>query len=394
MKHRESSARQKENIPGEKRRITKIRQPGLCLAKINVFWVASSNIVRIERYKDSPDHTHTLLEVDRIKRPKAIRRLVEIEAVKNYSPPAITSAVKEYATLKLGLGECARELNRKEVTNIKYKIRGPMESHLVGNSVLKSDISDSVSYLTEHGYFVESYHVPQRSTKGIVFAHPYQLNKLERHGWLTLIDSTHKTNRYDWRLFTLYVRDTYGCWNVGAHFFASTEDADTVTEALRIIRNKCCRWSPRYVLSDQSSIEAKSIKRTFPGIIAGEQECQILLCVVHVMRLWMQKIHDKNTRDIMIAAMHKRTKIGCENLVQDAINRCPVPTIQNYIKRNYTKNTNKWALWARQHSPLLLQVMSTNPLESFHSELKKRMSSLHGLIGMSFSQVILPAYPT
>lgn len=151
---------------------------------------------------------------------------------------------------------------------------------------------------------------------------------------------------------------------------------------------------PRYVLSDQSSIEAKSIKRTFPGIIAGEQECQILLCVVHVMRLWMQKIHDKNTRDIMIAAMHKRTKIGCENLVQDAINRCPVPTIQNYIKRNYTKNTNKWALWARQHSPLLLQVMSTNPLESFHSELKKRTSSLHGLIGMSFSQVILPAYPT
>lgn len=263
MKHRESSARQKENIPGEKRRITKIRQPGLCLAKINVFWVASSNIVRIERYKDSPDHTHTLLEVDRIKRPRAIRRLVETEAVKNYSPPAITSAVKEYATLKLGLGECVRELNRKEVTNIKYKIRGPMESHLVGNSVLKSDILDSVSYLTEQGYFVESYHVPQRSTKGIVFAHPYQLNKLERHGWLTLIDSTHKTNRYDWRLFTLYVRDTYGCWNVGAHFFVSTEDADTVTEALRIIRNKCCRWSPRYVLSDQSSIEAKSIKGLF-----------------------------------------------------------------------------------------------------------------------------------
>ncbi|CAG8599622.1 7025_t:CDS:2 [Rhizophagus irregularis] len=31
--------------------------------------------------------------------------------------------------------------------------------------------------------------------------------------------------------------------------------------------------------------------------------------------------------------------------------------------------------------PLLLQVMSTNSLESFHSELKKITSSLHGLIG-------------
>ncbi|PKC58939.1 hypothetical protein RhiirA1_400309 [Rhizophagus irregularis] len=37
-----------------------------------------------------------------IKQPKAIRSLVEIEAAKNYSPPAITSAIKEYVTLELG----------------------------------------------------------------------------------------------------------------------------------------------------------------------------------------------------------------------------------------------------------------------------------------------------
>ena len=208
---------------------------------IKVFWISSLKVVQVERYKNSPNHTHSLPEVDRMKRPKVIRSLVEIEAAKNYSPPAITSAVKEYATLELGLGECVRELKCKEVTNIKYKIRRPMETHLIGNSNLKLDISESVSYLTEQGYFVENYRNSQRSTKGVVFAHPEQLKKLERHGWLTLIDSTHKTNRYDWRLFTLYVRDTYGCWNVGAHFFVSSEDADTVAEALTIIRNKYCR---------------------------------------------------------------------------------------------------------------------------------------------------------
>ncbi|CAB4477296.1 unnamed protein product [Rhizophagus irregularis] len=79
--------------------------------------------------------------------------------------------------------------------------------------------------------------------------------------------------------------------------------------------------------------------------------------------------------------MHKRTKIGCEKLIQEAINNCPVPTIQNYIRRNYMRNTQQWALWARQHSPLLLQITSTNPLESYHSELKRKTSSLHGLIG-------------
>ena len=65
----------------------------------------------------------------------------------------------------------------------------------------------------------------------------------------------------------------------------------------------------------------------------------------------------------MIAAMHKRTKISCEKLIQDAIDICLVPTIKSYIQRNYKNNTQRWALWAWQHSPLLLQVTSTNALE-------------------------------
>jgi hypothetical protein len=387
MKHRESSSRKKENVPNEKRRIAKTRPSNLCNAKIRVLWLVSLKLVKVERCKDSPCHTHSLLDSDRIKRSQAVRVLVEKEAVKNYPPPAITSAIKEYAT-ELGLGSSVSELKRKEVTNIKYKVRGPLESHLMCKSDLKSDISESVSFLTEKGYRVETFRVSHqsksvKSTKGIVFAHPTQLEKLQHHGWLTLIDSTHKTNKYDWRLFTLYIRDTYGSWNIGAHFLVSIEDSDTVSEALKIIRNKFCHWFPRYILSDQSSIEAKSIKKTFPGISVGEQECEVILCVVHVMRTWMTKIYDKKTRDIMNAAMHKRTKIGCEKLVQDAINNCEVPAIQNYIKRNYIKNTQQWALWARQHSPLLLQVLSTNPLESYHNELKRVTSSSHGLIGMS-----------
>ncbi|CAB5200016.1 unnamed protein product [Rhizophagus irregularis] len=242
-KYRDSSTRQKENISNEKCRITKTRPSGLCHAKIKVEWLVSLKIVKVGRYKDSSNHTHSLLDVDRLKRPQVIRTLVEKEAVKNYLPLAITAAVKEYATIELGLGASAQELKRKEVTNIKYKVRGPMEVHLVGNSDLKLDISQSVSYLKEQGYQVEIYCVHQRSTKGIVFAHPEQLEKLENHGWLTLIDSTHKTNRYDWRLFTLYVCDTYRCWNIDAHFFVSSEDSDTVAEALKKIRSYC-RWTP------------------------------------------------------------------------------------------------------------------------------------------------------
>ncbi len=198
---------------------------------------------------------------------------------------------------------------------------------------------------------------------------------------LTLIDSTHKTNRYDWRLFTLYIRDGFGCWDVGAHFFVSGEDGDSVGMALKIVRQFERRWIPRYILADQSSVEANSIQLAFPGLSAGEQECDVILCTVHVMRTWMKKIYHLKTRERMILAMHKRTKAGCEQIIQQAINSCPVQAVQQYILRNYRSNTHRWALWARQHSPLLLQVTTTNPLESYHSELKRITSSSFGLIG-------------
>jgi len=86
----------------------------------------------------------------------------------------------------------------------------------------------------------------------------------------------------------------------------------------------------------------------------------------------------------MVMAMHKTAKIRCERLVAEAISQSSVPDIQSYIQRNYQKNTQQWALWARQHSPLLLQTTSTNPLESYHSELKNRTSPTHGLIGIVY----------
>ena len=151
--------------------------------------------------------------------------------------------------------------------------------------------------------------------------------------------------------------------------------------ALKLVRKFERRWSPRYILADQSSVEANAISAAFPGLPAGEQQCDVLLCTVHTMRTWLSKIYHPKTREKMILAMHKRIQIGCEEIIQQAINRCPVPAVQQYIARNYQTNTQRWALWARQHSPLLLQVTTTNPLESYHSELKQRTSPSFGLIG-------------
>ncbi|RHZ79647.1 hypothetical protein Glove_143g94 [Diversispora epigaea] len=271
-----------------------------CRFTKHLICMTSKKLIQIERYNNTPDHIHTLIESDRLKH----------------------------------LGESVKDLKRKEVANIKYKLHGPLETHLVGNIELESDILETISYLKNQEYYCERYYISQKSTYGIVFAHPKQLKKLHQYGWLTLIDSTHKTNKHDWRLFTLYIRDSYNCWDVGAHFFVSNEDSDTIAEALKIIRNICKNWIPGYVLMDQSNIEANSIKKVFSGLKAGENECRIILCTVHI-------------------------------------------------------NSHKWALWTRQHSPLLLQVTSTNALESYHSELKRTTSFLYSLIGASYKIVAL-----
>ena len=74
--------------------------------------------------------------------------------------------------------------------------------------------------------------------------------------------------------------------------------------------------------------------------------------------------------------------MGCEQTIQQVLAVCAMDDVKRYITRNWTKNTEKWAMYARAHSPLLLQVSSTNALESYHSELKTRVSKHYGLIGM------------
>ena len=138
-------------VPGKKafqiRNITKIRPADLCSAKIKVQRYFSEQKVRIERFKDSPDHSHSIEDSEKLKRAKVVRELVIQEAVKNYRPPEIVSAVKEIVTEKLDLGECVKELRQKEVTNIKYKIRGPLDTHLVGNPKRELDIREAISFL-------------------------------------------------------------------------------------------------------------------------------------------------------------------------------------------------------------------------------------------------------
>ncbi|CAG8817704.1 20744_t:CDS:2, partial [Cetraspora pellucida] len=189
------------------------------------------------------------------KRSKFIKNMASNEKIKDYKPSIIANVIKKEAS-KVYENSDVEYLKTKKVANIKQKLVGSMNLHLV-----------------------------------------------ENHGWC---------------LFILYICDGYGCWNAGAHFFVNRETSEAVAAALRIIRNFASYWNP------------------YP------------------------------TLNKMVHAMHKRTQVGCEDVVYNAVNTCSIQANAKYITRNYLKNSRQWSLWARQHLLLLLQITSTNPLESFH----------------------------
>ncbi|CAG8514868.1 3461_t:CDS:2 [Gigaspora margarita] len=138
---------QKEGIPLEKCRKTKTCSPNLCSAKIQVLRFVSAQKVQIGRYNNSSNHTHTLEESEVLKHSNAVQKLVKEEAVKNYPPPTIVSAIKDYATRKLDLGTSVKGLKRKEVLNIKQKVNKVQKNNSFGgNTNIDSNIAKCIIF--------------------------------------------------------------------------------------------------------------------------------------------------------------------------------------------------------------------------------------------------------
>ncbi len=78
----------------------------------------------------------------------------------------------------------------------------------------------------------------------------------------------------------------------------------------------------------------------------------------------------KQTREHLYKALYfRKTRHGCENSIQSAIAAASADK-RDYIKREWWNTHKLWANYARQHSCLLLQCMTTNAVESWHHSLK------------------------
>ena len=116
---------------------------------------------------------------------------------------------------------------RKRVGNIKGVLGKQYQQsdvrRLEHGSSLETDWEKATTFLTSNRYLWETITgtiTTQTAKKGqdqkeLVFAHPEGLEVLANHGYLTLFDSSHKLNVFNYNLFSFICRDSMVCGYLG-----------------------------------------------------------------------------------------------------------------------------------------------------------------------------------
>ena len=224
-----------------------------------------------------------------------------------------------------------------------------------------------------------------RQRWGLVFALPERLDVLSRRGFFVQLDSSRKLNCWGHRMFSFLARDECGTWIPTAHCVMEKDAAEcAVAQALKVLRVWTRgHWNPRYILSDSSI--GRAVCLAFPS----PSQVTHLLCTANSEKTlaWRLGINGR-ARRAMRMAMWSTTKTGCEEAVCEAINAMARPEAQDYLRKEWFETSEQWAMYARQHSPLLLQITSVSSCVEWHLTLKRDQelvqgsTSIHGIHGM------------
>jgi Zinc finger SWIM domain-containing protein 1/3, RNaseH-like domain len=262
--------------------------------------------------------------------------------------------------------------NRRHIVNAQSRFRKMNPDARILSTSFIEDLNATIDFLNEKNYLTFPFHI--KGSQAIVFANEERLKILIRRGYLTLFDSTHSTNVHGHRLFTFMVRNEYGVWIPCAHSLVENERADILTECMKRINLWCGgHWRMKYALTDDSATERLAVKQAFAGANGEETNVTHLLCTVHSSRTLMRRLsYAPESRKYLNSAMfYRKTEGGCIEDINLAVNAAPNETTKQYIINEWLNDRFAWAMFARQHSGILLQVTTTNPVEAWHKQIKQ-----------------------
>jgi hypothetical protein len=320
--------------------------------------------------EDWPKHNHSLEWCDQMKLNKAIRDYLAAEVTKGYKPGEILANLqgKRHPQNQRWLAACGGQyLEVKHICNSgRAFLKANRDTKRDNNQEEWEDqLREAVSYVEQDGdWNCREISCIREFDSGVshamVFAKRSRINILCRRGYLTLLDSTHNSNILGWKLFTLIVRDEQGIYVPCAHFLSSNEDGDIIGAALEVLQGwtgGLHGWKLRYMLTDDSAAEQRGVRLAF-----AKQDSPVghLLCTKHsgaTLDRQLSGSDRKKARDHMYTAMLvRKTMAGCRESVLAAIDSLSSSKEKQYLRKEWLESVESWALCARSHSCILLQV--------------------------------------
>ncbi len=190
-----------------------------------------------------------------------------------------------------------------------------------------------------------------------------------------ILDTTHGTNQYGFKLTSLMVIDDDAQGQVVAWLVSDREDATAMTSFLQCIRS-ISAVRPSHVITDDSHSAAPSIRHVFP-------DAQHLVCHWHIDRAWRKAVYarcPKGPEGMLIAVKVYQTvrallELDSErdfdksvDIAMAAITQV-APTFAEYFRSTYLGSRDRirqWASFARDHT----RTNTSNAAESFHNTFK------------------------
>ncbi|KAL2044765.1 hypothetical protein N7G274_002540 [Stereocaulon virgatum] len=154
------------------------------------------------------------------------------------------------------------------------------------------------------------------------------------------------------------------------------QDGDIIREFLQVLKawaGGAGAWRLRYSITDDSAAEQRGVRDAFQGLKEGATEVSHFLCRNHSEESLKRNLKGPQCKQafqyLYSALYYRHTSMGCEQSIEAAMRAAPEHK-KKYIKTEWWIIRNLWAYYARQHSCLLLQCMTTNVVESWHHSIK------------------------
>jgi hypothetical protein len=196
---------------GSGKRGKKTRRAIGCPAKLTEIHDTSSDV---RQYAMDGRHNHSLTDLDMTKINEAIQSWVKIQLQQGFSAMAIERVAKgkgkdtTSAQNLLDAGGCRLDVKYIINTAQRLNLQKHTPRHVAGKVPAENQAREALEWLGErqeewYSAYLETMYQGSKSP-ALVFARKRTIKTLRERGLLTLMDSTHNTNRQKWYVYPLF----------------------------------------------------------------------------------------------------------------------------------------------------------------------------------------------